>query len=279
MSLLKLPEIEAYSRIGAAQFDMRQDALELWTPNIRAASEDDKSISIYDQIGESWDGSGMTTKRMAGILRNIGAQDITVNINSPGGDFFEGVAIYNLLRQHQAKVTVNVMGLAASAASIIAMAGDDINMGEGSFLMIHNAWCMAIGNRHDMQAAAEQLAPFDAAMAEVYAARAGITVKAAAKLMDAESWIGATQAIADGFATGMLDAADIRQDAQAHATTKYLATVDTALAKSGMPRSERREVLKTLTSGTPSAAESPTPSAGFEVVTASLQTLLKTMSR
>lgn len=279
MSLLKLPEIEAYSRIGAAQFDMRQDALELWTPNIRAASEDDKSISIYDQIGESWDGSGMTTKRMAGILRNIGAQDITVNINSPGGDFFEGVAIYNLLRQHQAKVTVNVMGLAASAASIIAMAGDDINMGEGAFLMIHNAWCMAIGNRHDMQAAAEQLAPFDAAMAEVYAARAGITVKAAAKLMDAESWIGATQAIADGFATGMLDAADIRQDAQAHATTKYLATVDTALAKSGMPRSERREVLKTLTSGTPSAAESPTPSAGFEVVTASLQTLLKTMSR
>ena len=279
MSLLKLPEIKAYARIGAAQFDMRQDALELWTPNIRAASEDDKSISIYDQIGESWDGSGMTTKRMAGILRNIGAQDITVNINSPGGDFFEGVAIYNLLRQHQAKVTVNVMGLAASAASIIAMAGDDINMGEGSFLMIHNAWCMAIGNRHDMQAAAEQLAPFDAAMAEVYAARAGITVKAAAKLMDAESWIGATQAIADGFATGMLDAADIRQDAQAHATTKYLATVDTALAKSGMPRSERREVLKTLTSGTPSAAESPTPSAGFEVVTASLQTLLKTMSR
>ncbi len=279
MSLLKLPEIEAYSRINAAQFDMRQDALELWTPNIRAASEDDKSISIYDQIGESWDGSGMTTKRMAGILRNIGAQDITVNINSPGGDFFEGVAIYNLLRQHQAKVTVNVMGLAASAASIIAMAGDDINMGEGAFLMIHNAWCMAIGNRHDMQAAAEQLAPFDAAMAEVYAARAGITVKAAAKLMDAESWIGATQAIADGFATGMLDATDIRQDAQAHATTKYLATVDTALAKSGMPRSERREVLKTLTSGTPSAAESPTPSAGFEVVTASLQTLLKTMSR
>lgn len=278
MSLLKLPEIKAYARIGAAQFDMRQDALELWTPNIRAASEDDKSISIYDQIGESWDGSGMTTKRMAGILRNIGAKDITVNINSPGGDFFEGVAIYNMLRQHQAKVTVNVMGLAASAASIIAMAGDEIKMGEGSFLMIHNAWCMAIGNRHDMQAAAEQLAPFDAAMAEVYAVRAGITVKAAAKLMDAESWIGATQAIADGFATGMLDATDIRQDAQASATTKYLATVDTALAKSGMPRSERREVLKTLTSGTPSATESPTPSAGFEVVTASLQTLLKTMS-
>lgn len=275
MSLLQLPQINAFAKPGAVNFDMRPDALQRWEPGIRAASDSD-SVNVYEQIGESWDGSGMTTKRMAGILRSIGAKDITVNLNSPGGDFFEGVAIYNLLRQHQAKVTVNVMGLAASAASIIAMAGDEINMGEGSFLMIHNAWCMAIGNRHDMQAAAEQLAPFDNAMAEVYAARSGITVKAAAKLMDAESWIGATQAIADGFATGMLDTAGIKQDAQASTATKYLAMVDTALAKAGHPRSERRDALKTLFSGTPSAAESPTPSAGFDAALA-LQSLIQTM--
>lgn len=275
MSLLQLPKINAFAKPGAVNFDMRPDALQRWEPGIRAASDSD-SVNVYEQIGESWDGSGMTTKRMSGILRSIGTKDITVNLNSPGGDFFEGVAIYNLLRQHPAKVTVNVMGLAASAASIIAMAGDEINMGEGSFLMIHNAWCMAIGNRHDMQAAAEQLAPFDNAMAEVYAARSGITVKAAAKLMDAESWIGATQAIADGFATGMLDTAAIKQDAQARNTTKYLAMVDTALAKAGHPRSERRDALKTLFSGTPSAAESPTPSAGFDAAL-SLQSLIQTM--
>ena len=275
MSLLKLPQINAFAKPGAINFDMRPDALQRWEPGIRAASDGD-SVNVYEQIGESWDGSGMTTKRMAGILRSIGVKDITVNLNSPGGDFFEGVAIYNLLRQHQAKVTINVMGLAASAASIIAMAGDEINMGEGSFLMIHNAWCMAIGNRHDMQAAAEQLAPFDNAMAEVYAARAGITVKAAAKLMDAESWIGATQAIEDGFATGMLDKASITQDTQASTATKYLAMVDTALAKAGHPRSERRDALKTLFSGTPSAAESPTPSAGFDAAL-SLQSLIATM--
>ena len=276
MSLRQLPKINAFTKPGAINFDMRPDALQRWEPGIRAATDGDATVSVYEQIGESWDGSGMTTKRMAGILRSIGAKDITVNLNSPGGDFFEGVAIYNLLRQHQAKVTVNVMGLAASAASIIAMAGDEINMGEGSFLMIHNAWCMAIGNRHDMQAAAEQLAPFDNAMAEVYAARSGITVKSAAKLMDAESWIGATQAIADGFATGMLDTAAIKQDAQARNTTKYLAMVDTALAKAGHPRSERRDALKTLFSGTPSAAESPTPSAGFDAAL-SLQSLIHTM--
>ena len=142
--------------------------------------------------------------------------------------------------------------------------------------MIHNAWCMAIGNRHDMQAAAEQLAPFDNAMAEVYAARAGITVKAAAKLMDEESWIGATQAIEQGFATGMMDTATITDDTKASASTKYLAMVDTALAKAGHPRSERREALKTLFSGTPSAAESPTPSAGFEAAK-SLQSLIDTI--
>ncbi|MBK5204917.1 MAG: Clp protease ClpP [Polaromonas sp.] len=277
MSLLKLPEIKVQARIGAAQFDMRPDALERWEPGIHAATEGDNTISIYDQIGESWDGSGMTTKRMAGILRNIGAKDVTVNMNSPGGDFFEGVAIYNLLRQHQGKVTVNVMGLAASAASVIAMAGDEINMGDGSFLMVHNAWAVAVGNRHDMQAASDQLAPFDEAMASVYAARTGMTPKAAAKLMDAETWISATQAVADGFATGLLETASIKQDTQASTTTKYLATVDTALAKSGMPRSERREVLKTLFSGTPSAAENPTPSAGFDAAL-SLQSLIKTIS-
>ena len=275
MSLLKLPQLNS-QRIGAVKFDMRPDALARWDNGICAAMESDTSVSIYDQIGETWDGNGMTAKRMAGILRSIGDRDIQVNVNSPGGDFFEGVAIYNQLRQHKGKVTVNVLGLAASAASIIAMAGDEIKMGEGSFLMVHNAWCVAMGNRHDFAAAAEQLAPFDAAMADVYAARTGISVKAAEKLMDAESWIGATQAVADGFATGMMDASEVKQDAQANSQTKYLATVDDALAKSGMPRSERRDLLKNLFSGTPGAAEKATPSAGVDVA-ASLQSLLTTM--
>jgi len=248
MSLLKLPQIKG-ERIGSVQFDARPDALQRWEPSIQAAIDGEASIGIYEQIGESWDGSGMTAKRMSAILRGIGAsRDLTVNLNSPGGDFFEGVAIYNLLRQHQAKVTVNVMGLAASAASVIAMAGDEINMGEGSFLMIHNAWCVAMGNRHDMLAASEQLAPFDNAMAEVYAARAGITVKAAAKLMDAESWIGATQAIEDGFATGMLEATDIKQDAS-KTSASAVRRIEAALLASGMPRSQAQKTISEFKSG------------------------------
>lgn len=274
MSLLKLPEIKASHAISKAQFDARPDALERWSPEIKAAVEGDASISIYDQIGASWDGEGVTAKRIGAALRSIGARDVTVNVNSPGGDFFEGVAIYNLLRQHQHKVTVKVMGLAASAASVIAMAGDEILMGDGAFLMIHNAWAVAIGNRHDMQTASEQLAPFDAAMADVYAARAGMTPAEAAALMDKETWIGASQAVKDGFATGLIDGGDITHDTQAQGNKRYLAMVEASMAKAGHSRSARRDALKSLFSGTPSATGTDAmPSAGNDIA-ASLQTLL-----
>ncbi|AVS67861.1 peptidase [Paracidovorax avenae] len=264
MTLKKLPEIRADHRLGAAQFDARPDALERWQPEVRAAAEGDNAISIYDAIGESWDGSGVTAKRIGAALRSIGAgKDVTVNVNSPGGDFFEGVAIYNLLREHQGKVTVRVMGLAASAASIIAMAGDEILMGDGSFLMVHNAWAVAVGNRHDMRDAAERLEPFDAAMAGVYAARAGISATEAAALMDKETWIGAAQAVEDGFATGLIDGKEITKNASAHVERKTLALVEASMARAGHSRAVRRDAFKALFSGKPSAAaEAAMPGAG-----------------
>lgn len=279
MSLLQLPKINAAHGLSAIQFDMRPDALERWEPGIRAAADDDgPTISIYDRIGESYDGEGVTTKRISAALRNIGARDVTVNVNSPGGDFFQGVAIYNLLREHKAKVTVKVMGIAASAASVIAMAGDEILMGDGAFLMIHNAWAMAIGNRHDMIKASEQLAPFDAAMASVYAARSGLSAAEAAAMMDKESWLGAAQAVEQGFASGILAREQMGQDPEASADTKYLAMVEAAMARAGHSRSVRREAIKSLFSGTPGAAgKNATPSAGTKEVAASLQTLINNL--
>ncbi len=277
MSLLKLPEIKASHAISKVSFDARPDAMERWEPEIKAAAEGEASISIYDTIGFSWDGEGVTAKRISAALRSIGAKDVTVNVNSPGGDFFEGVAIYNLLRAHPHKVTVKVMGLAASAASVIAMAGDEILMGDGAFLMIHNAWAVAIGNRHDMLQASEQLAPFDAAMADVYAARSGMTAAEAAALMDKETWIGANQAIEDGFATGLIDGGEIEHDTKAQGQKKYLALVEASMAKAGHTRSTRRDVFKNLFNGKPGAAgDDATPSAGTDIA-ASLQTLLSTL--
>lgn len=279
MSLLQLPEIRADHRLGPAQFDARPDALERWEPGIRAANEGDNAISIYDAIGESWDGSGVTVKRISAALRSIGSgADVTVNVNSPGGDFFEGVAIYNALREHKGKVTVRVLGLAASAASVITMAGDEILMGDASFLMVHNAWAVAIGNRHDMRDAADRLEPFDAAMANLYAKRAGISVAEAAALMDKETWIGAEQAVADGFATGLVASADIAADRPSnHVERRTLALVEASMARAGHTRSARREALKTLFAGKPSAAAIPaTPSAGVDLA-ASLRQLTATI--
>lgn len=267
--------------MASANFDLRQDALEAWEPGVRAAAGDrPETISMYAPIGQTWDGEGVTARRIGAALRSIGDKDVVVNLNSPGGDFFEGVAIYNLLRGHSAKVTVNVMGIAASAASVIAMAGDEINMGEGAHLMIHNAWVVAAGNRHDMTEAAAYLEPFDNAMRDLYAARTGIKPAEIEAMMDKETYIGANDAVAKGFATGKLDRAAVTKDTKAAQQMKVLATVESSLAKSGLSRSARRETLNALFNGKPGAAGEPdaTPGAGNDIeVEASLQSLLNTI--
>src|SRR5690606_3204451 len=117
-----------------------------------------------------------------------------------GGDMFEGIAIYNLLRAHKAKVKIEVMGWAASAASIIAMAGDEIVMGLGTFMMVHNAWGVVIGNRHDMRDTADLFDGFDSAIVDIYQARTGQDRDAIEKLMDAETFMGPSEAMENGFA-------------------------------------------------------------------------------
>ena len=278
MSLKKLPEIRADHRLAQAGFDLRPDAVDRWEPAVCAKAGDDAetSISIYDSIGENWEGTGVTVKRISAALRAIGPKDVTVNINSPGGDFFEGVSIYNTLREHQGKVTVRVLGVAASAASVIAMAGDEILIGDGAFFMIHNAWAVAIGNRYDMLDSAKRLEPFDAAMAALYAHQTGMTVAEAAAMMDKETWIGAQQAVDEGFATGLLQSSEITKTSQASATSKPLALIEASMAKAGVSRHSRRDTFKALFSGMPGAAEIATPSAGPEVA-ASLQSLLDAM--
>lgn len=276
MSLLKLPEIRADAGMTGVQFDMRTDAVERWQPDVRAAETTDAHISIYEVIGADWDGSGVTARRIGAALRSIGQRDVTVSINSPGGDFFEGVAIYNLLREHPARVTVRVVGLAASAASVIAMAGDDILMGDGAFFMVHNAWAVAVGNRHDMKAAFDMLEPFDAAMADLYARRTGMKQEDVVKLMDAETWLGAKAALQDGFATGMLDDQQITHDTQASKRTKPLALIEASMAKAGYSRSARRDVLKAMFQGTPGATQAAMPSAGNQDA-AQLQSLIDTL--
>src|SRR3990167_3051983 len=144
MSKLVLPKFNSMQLPQGVQFDLSPAVLARWNSALAAKDEkdeDEDTINIYDVIGfDPWTGSGMTAKRIAGILRNIGKKNVTVNINSPGGDLFEGIAIYNLLRDHDGEITVRVIGLAASAASVIAMAGDTIHDARAGFMMVPNVW-------------------------------------------------------------------------------------------------------------------------------------------
>lgn len=268
LAALTLPD-QLQSRVG---FEPPDSAFARWNPALRAASDDDAAgeIGIFGTIGSDvWD-EDVTSKRIAAALRRIGADNpVTVNVNSPGGHLDEGVAIYNLLREHRGDVTVKVVGIAASAASIIAMAGDRIEIGRAAFLMIHNTWAMAIGNRNDFRDFAAYLEPFDLAMADVYAARTEIDTAEISALMDAETWIGGSRAVEDGWADALLPADQVSEgDEQASGRTAQH-KIDVALAKYGYTRSERRalfrserrRLLSEFKSSTPCAAGTGTPSA------------------
>jgi ATP-dependent protease ClpP protease subunit len=248
----------AQSRAGMS-FDLPQAALARWNPSIQAAAADDQSISIFDPIGyDPWTGDGVTAKRISAALRGMNGAAVTVNINSPGGDMFEGLAIYNLLREYSGDVIVNVIGIAASAASIIAMAGDTIKIGQSAFLMIHNCWVVVAGNKNELREAADTIEPFDRALGDVYSTRTGLDAKAIAKLMDAETFLSGSDAVDQGFADALLTSDQITE--RSGDTTNAARALDTALAKSGMPRSERRRLISEI-KGTPSATHEGTPSA------------------
>jgi ATP-dependent protease ClpP protease subunit len=233
--------------------------LERWDASIRAAAADEeRAISVFDVIGaDFWTGEGVTAKRVAGALRAMGKGPVQVNVNSPGGDMFEGLAIYNLLREHDGEVTVKVLGLAASAASIVAMAGDSVQIARAGFFMVHNAWVLAIGNRHDLRQMAETLEPFDRAMADIYATRTGQERKAIEKLLDAETWIGGSDAIAEGFADELLPSDQVeKSEAGAKAAASAARRIEAMMRATGMPRSEAQRLIRDLKSSVSESAGS-----------------------
>lgn len=282
MSLRSLPEPKAFERPSNFKWDAPSDVLARWAERPSTAEADEENvISIYDVIGEDWwTGGGFTAKRCAAALRAIGKADVTVKINSPGGDMFEGIAIFNLLREHPAKVRVEVIGLAASAASIIAMAGDEIVMGLGSFMMIHNAWGVVIGNRHDMRTAATLFDGFDAALADIYEARTGEARAELEKLMDAETFMGPSEAVKKGFADSVDDQIKA-PEADAKNTDRRLMArrqTEAALARAGFSRDTRSEMLSEL-GVIPAARDAGQPKAARDAGpdTAALQRLIDTI--
>ncbi len=151
---------------------------------------------------ESWFADDVTPKMFKDELLS-GSGDITVYINSPGGDCVAAAQIYNMLSEYPGKVTVKIDAIAASAASVIAMSGDTVLMSPCAVLMIHNPATIAFGDHNEMQKAIDMLAEVKESIINAYQLKTGLSRAKLSKLMEAETWMNANKAIELGFADGI----------------------------------------------------------------------------
>lgn len=235
-------KIKIFARSPAQKDPRALENRAAYKPEVKVSNLADTTvIDLYGPIG-GWD--GITAADFKRALNGITSPNIQLNINSPGGDVFEGIAIHNDLVAHAANIAVNVTGVAASAASVVAMAGDTVAMGDGAFLMIHNAWTVAVGDQRAMNQTGAMLAKVDKTIAEFYAKRTGIDAAELADMMNAETWIDAQAAVDMGFADSAMSS-DAAENASAKASPFNL--------------SAYRNVPQALRTASPPPAASPGP--------------------
>lgn len=174
----------------------------LWLDNPpKGQVTDTTDLYIFDEIGDY----GVDGSMVARMLAAITTPKVTVHLHSPGGNAYDGVAIYTALQKCPARVRVEIEGLAASAASIIAMAGDEIVASTGSILMVHDAWMGCVGNAADMIKASEMLGTISESMAEIYGKTCDQPAKKWRAMMQAETWFTAEEALKAGLVHAVLD--------------------------------------------------------------------------
>ncbi len=167
---------------------------------INAAASGPAVVYLYGRVGQDWWGEGNSALDFAKELDALGSRDIELRINSEGGDVFEGYAIYSSISRYPGKVTAYIDGLAASAASYIALAADEVVMGEPAFMMIHNAWASAVGDAKDLRKAAETLEALDEQILSIYDKHSTKDAEEIAAAVEAVTWLSAEECVEWGFA-------------------------------------------------------------------------------
>jgi ATP-dependent Clp protease protease subunit len=176
--------------------------------SIKAAADGSADLLLYDVIGDSWDGT--TAKQFAADLKAVGdVKVLNIYINSPGGSVFDGVAIFNQLKRHKARKIVQIDGYAASIASVVAMAGDEIRIAKNGMMMIHDPWAIAIGSAADFRKMAESLDKVRESILGSYVDRSTSSEEQLSDWMAAETWFTAEEAVDAGLADMLTDAVDI----------------------------------------------------------------------
>lgn len=161
-------------------------------------------IYIYEQIGESYFGDGLGAKTFSDAIKEMGKVDgVDIYINSPGGSVFDGVAIYNQIRRIPGDKAVHIDGIAASIASVIAMAGDTVEIAENGMFMIHDPWGMSVGGADEMRKYADSLDKIRDVILTTYVSKTGGDEAEISAWMKAETWMDAKEAVDRGFATSV----------------------------------------------------------------------------
>lgn len=167
---------------------------------IRALSEEMTEVLLYDQIGEGFFGDGITAKEFRKQLKDIKTPTINLRINSPGGSVTEAAAMLTALDEHASRIEVDVDGLAASAASVVMMAGDHIRVAANGLVMIHNPHTMAVGGADDMRRMADLLDKVRDQILDAYSRKSVLSRKDLSKAMDNETWYTGAEAVEAGLA-------------------------------------------------------------------------------
>lgn len=177
---------------------------------IKNKSDKKAEIWIYEEIGEDfWTGEGVTAKSFQKELSEVKASQIDLHINSPGGLVFDGITIYNLLKQHPADITVYIDGLAGSIASVVAMSGKDVLMAENALFMMHEPSGFAVGNSGDMRKTADLLDKVGESISLAYQDKSGKDEKEVKDLMVGVSWLSAKEAKEHGFVDEITNTVDM----------------------------------------------------------------------
>ena len=200
-----------------------------------STSPDAAELDIFDEIGAF----GLTAQQFRAELNAVTSPNLRVNINSPGGDIMDGLAIYNLLKACPANVEVHIMGMAASMASVIACAGDKVCMPENTFLFVHEPWNLVAGDAEELRSEADMLDKFGAAIVSAYAAKSGQSPETCAGWMEAETLFSAAEA----KAAGLCDEVEPASQAAANAKAQLREYFPKAGEKISHPRVDKKIIV------------------------------------